>query len=239
MAKFKPEDIFDLHGRVAIVTGGNRGMSYHIVQQLASHGAKVYMAARSEASAREAIQRMEAEKPELQGKDRVVYLKLDLSTLKSAQDSANEYLQLEQRVDIIVHNAEIRAMGWRTLWESITSRPFDVRVVIVSSMIHSRAPAAGRFATLDEVNDPLAPPSSQDGIRSPWPALLPFCPSPQRNLTLPLQHLSPCGAATGAGTLRFTTSNWPFNKPKQIYLSHLAGELRKVAMCSQGSPTSV
>ncbi|KAF4588859.1 hypothetical protein EYR40_010414 [Pleurotus pulmonarius] len=40
----------------------------------------------------------------------------------------------------------------------------DVRVVIVSSTIHSRAPAAGKFATLDEVNDPLAPPSSQDGI---------------------------------------------------------------------------
>lgn len=79
----------------------SRGMGFHIVQQLASHGAKVYMAARSEAAAREAIQRIGAEKPELQGKDRVVYLKLDLSTLKSAQDSANEYLQLERRLDII------------------------------------------------------------------------------------------------------------------------------------------
>ncbi|KAJ8690280.1 hypothetical protein PTI98_011721 [Pleurotus ostreatus] len=190
MAKFKPEDIPDLHRKVAIVTGGNRGMGFHIVQQLASHGAKVYLAARSEASAREAIQRIEAEKPELQGKDRVVYLKLDLSTLQSAQDSANEYLRLEQRLDIIVHNAGIMnhpyaktadgledSMGinhfapfvfTKTLYPLLleTSRQpeSDVRVVIVSSSIHSRAPAAGKFATLDEINDPLAPPSSQDGI---------------------------------------------------------------------------
>ncbi|KAF7420840.1 hypothetical protein PC9H_011358 [Pleurotus ostreatus] len=181
MAKFKPEDIPDLHRKVAIVTGGNRGMGFHIVQQLASHGAKVYLAARSEASAREAIQRIEAEKPELQGKDRVVYLKLDLSTLQSAQDSANEYLRLEQRLDIIVHNAGIMnhpyaktadgledSMGIKyvecLLYGTSRQPESDVRVVIVSSSIHSRAPAAGKFATLDEINDPLAPPSSQDGI---------------------------------------------------------------------------
>ncbi|KDQ24062.1 hypothetical protein PLEOSDRAFT_1048693 [Pleurotus ostreatus PC15] len=178
MAKFKPEDIPDLHRKVAIVTGGNRGMGFHIVQQLASHGAKVYLAARSEASAREAIQRIEAEKPELQGKDRVVYLKLDLSTLQSAQDSANEYLRLEQRLDIIVHNAGIMnhpyaktadgledSMGIKYVECLLYGQPeSDVRVVIVSSSIHSRAPAAGKFATLVEINDPLAPPSSQDGI---------------------------------------------------------------------------
>ncbi len=48
---------------------------------------------------------------------------------------------------------------------SILSPPSALLCVFkVSSTIHSRAPAAGKFATLDEINDPLAPPSSQDGI---------------------------------------------------------------------------
>ncbi|KAL0954793.1 hypothetical protein HGRIS_003741 [Hohenbuehelia grisea] len=191
MNKFDPtKDIPDLTGKVAIVTGGNRGMGFHVVQQLVNHGAKVYMAARSEVSALEAIAKIEAAKPEIKSKNQINYLHLDLGTLKSAQASATEFLGLETELDILVHNGGLMNHPYAKtsdgledgmainhfapfvftkllsplLIKSAEKQGTDVRVIMVSSEIHSRAPPGGKFASLDEINDPLAPPSSQDGL---------------------------------------------------------------------------
>jgi NAD(P)-dependent dehydrogenase (short-subunit alcohol dehydrogenase family) len=95
-------------------------MGFHLTQQLANHGAKVYLASRSGDSAKvgpasliflacidayfynqEAISRMEAENPKLQGQNRVVFLHLDLGNLKGTQCAAEQYLSLEPRLDIL------------------------------------------------------------------------------------------------------------------------------------------
>lgn len=109
----------DLTGQVAIVTGGkyaqppflsfklqltssrSRGMGFHIVQQLAIHGAKVYMAARSESSAKEAIARIESQNPELRGENKVVFLQLDLSSLKASRSAAERFLESETKLHIL------------------------------------------------------------------------------------------------------------------------------------------
>ena len=49
MASFAAKALFDLSGRVAVVTGGGTGIGYMIARGLASNGAKVYIAARKEA----------------------------------------------------------------------------------------------------------------------------------------------------------------------------------------------
>lgn len=76
-------------------------MGFQIVQQLANHGAKVYLAARSESASKTAISRIESENPELSGKGSVVFLRLDLSTIAGAQSAAEKFLQLESRADIL------------------------------------------------------------------------------------------------------------------------------------------
>ncbi|KAF9488902.1 hypothetical protein BDN71DRAFT_1435804 [Pleurotus eryngii] len=48
------------------ILSSSRGISFQLTQQLAKYGAKVYLAARSEAAAKEAIERIERETPELQ-----------------------------------------------------------------------------------------------------------------------------------------------------------------------------
>ncbi|KAJ7700233.1 hypothetical protein B0H14DRAFT_3528127 [Mycena olivaceomarginata] len=78
-------------------------MAFHIVQQLANHGAaKVYMAARSESAATAAISQIEAENPALNEKGSVVFLHLDRSTIAGAQSAAEKFLQLESKADILV-----------------------------------------------------------------------------------------------------------------------------------------
>lgn len=87
--------------QVAIVTGGNNGLGKESVRQLALHGAKVYMASRTESRAIECIDELERDHPELHGKSRIIFLKLDLTSLESCQRAAKEFLEKEERLDIL------------------------------------------------------------------------------------------------------------------------------------------
>ncbi|KAF5368335.1 hypothetical protein D9758_002229 [Tetrapyrgos nigripes] len=100
------EDLVDLKGKVAIVTGGNTGVGYATIQMLARKGAKVYMAARNEGKATEAIKQLQAE-----GISDVHWLNLDLSDPRRAQSAGKEFLEKEKRLDILVNNAAIGAVG--------------------------------------------------------------------------------------------------------------------------------
>ncbi len=48
------ERLFNLQGKVALVTGGSRGIGYMIAQGLLQAGARVYITARNEAPCMEA-----------------------------------------------------------------------------------------------------------------------------------------------------------------------------------------
>ncbi|PPR03222.1 hypothetical protein CVT26_008070 [Gymnopilus dilepis] len=102
------DDLADLHGKVVIVTGGNTGIGYGTVQFLVRRGAKVYIAARNEQKALDAIKQLETEGIE-DGK--LEWLKLDLSDPRLAKQAAKEFLEKESRLDILVNNAAIGAVG--------------------------------------------------------------------------------------------------------------------------------
>ncbi|KAJ3877441.1 hypothetical protein F5051DRAFT_6311 [Lentinula edodes] len=59
---FDPQnDLTELSGKVIIVTGGNRGTGLATVKHLARAGATVYMAARNEGKALQAIEKLNHE----------------------------------------------------------------------------------------------------------------------------------------------------------------------------------
>ncbi|KAJ6500609.1 hypothetical protein C8R45DRAFT_819771 [Mycena sanguinolenta] len=94
-------DIPDLKGRVAIVTGGNTGLGYTTVRELARHGAKVYMASRTQSTADAAIASIKSDVPSAQ----VEFLAFDLTSLSSAKAAAKKFMDKEERLDILVLNA--------------------------------------------------------------------------------------------------------------------------------------
>ncbi|KAF7290297.1 NAD-binding protein [Mycena chlorophos] len=101
-SKFSVDDIPDLSGQVAIVTGGNSGVGWETVKALLAHNAEVYVAARSKSRATEAIDTLEA----ATGK-RAQFLQLDLADLASVKASAEDFLRRETRLDMLFNNGGV------------------------------------------------------------------------------------------------------------------------------------
>ncbi|KAF7354228.1 NAD-binding protein [Mycena venus] len=102
----REEDLVDLHGKVVLVTGGNTGIGYTTIQMLVRKGAKVYMGARNSARAAEAIERLKVEN---MGDGSVHWLELDLSDPRLASKAAKEFLERENRLDILINNAGLQS----------------------------------------------------------------------------------------------------------------------------------
>lgn len=97
-------DMPDLTGKVAIVTGGNTGIGFETVKQLLLKNSKVYLAARDETKAMDAIAKLKDET----GHD-AIFLKMDLADLDSVKAAANEFLGKEERLHLLYNNAYVLA----------------------------------------------------------------------------------------------------------------------------------
>ncbi|KAI0718979.1 NAD(P)-binding protein [Cerioporus squamosus] len=100
--KWGVANIPDLSGKVMIVTGGNAGIGKETVKALLLRGAKVYMAARSEAKALVAVEELRA----ATGRSAIV-LKIDLADLRSVKAAAAEFLSRESRLDVLFNSGGV------------------------------------------------------------------------------------------------------------------------------------
>jgi NAD(P)-dependent dehydrogenase (short-subunit alcohol dehydrogenase family) len=96
-------DIPDQRGRTAVVTGANSGIGYETARALASRGARVVLACRSEAKGREAEARILAAVP---GAD-VRFEALDLGSLASVRAFAEKLRATQARLDLLCNNAGV------------------------------------------------------------------------------------------------------------------------------------
>nr|GAT49936.1 short-chain dehydrogenase/reductase family protein [Mycena chlorophos] len=95
-------DMPDLTGKVAIVTGSNSGIGYHVALRLLRKKARVYVAVRDSEKTRRALTRLE----DATFGD-IRFLELDLNDLVSVKRAAERFLSKEQRLDILVNNGGI------------------------------------------------------------------------------------------------------------------------------------
>jgi NAD(P)-dependent dehydrogenase (short-subunit alcohol dehydrogenase family) len=91
---------FDLSGKVALVTGGSKGLGKAMARGFAEAGADVVLASRSESELRTALAEV------LKGTDRRGHFVVaDLSKRAEADRLAAKALELTGRIDILVNNA--------------------------------------------------------------------------------------------------------------------------------------
>lgn len=87
--------------KIAIVTGGNRGIGFEICRQLARMGIKVILTARDEGKGKDAVRKLQYE-----GLD-VVFYSLDITDEQSIKRLAGWVEQTFNRIDILINNAAI------------------------------------------------------------------------------------------------------------------------------------
>ncbi|RYO82324.1 hypothetical protein DL766_003119 [Monosporascus sp. MC13-8B] len=98
-------DVPDLSGRVVLVTGGNNGLGKESARKFAKHNAKVYMGARSEQKANEAIAEIKKTVPNAD----IVFLELNLASFDSIKKAVQQFVGENDRLDILMNNAGIMA----------------------------------------------------------------------------------------------------------------------------------
>ena len=99
-------DIPDLAGRTAVVTGANGGLGLQTAMALGGAGAHVVMAARNQAKAESARQEILARHPQAS----LEVVPLDLGDLSSVASAAEQILAAHRSIDFLVNNAGVMGM---------------------------------------------------------------------------------------------------------------------------------
>ncbi|CAG8698361.1 14826_t:CDS:2 [Dentiscutata erythropus] len=157
---FTFDKIPDLTGNVAIVTGGNTGIGYFTCRELARKNAHVFMLGRNLEGCQAAIEKIKSET----GNQDVEFLHLNLKSLKSVKECAENFLARDLPLHILINNAGITTTTF-SLTEDGIQEEFGVNHVghFVSktkehSLAHKNAESGIKF---EKLNDPNAHDSKQ------------------------------------------------------------------------------
>ena len=91
--------LFDLSGRVAVVTGGNGGLGLGMAEGLAAAGASIVVAARNRAKSEEAVAML------MRSGAQAAAVTLDVADPVSCRDMVRQAVERFGRLDILVNNA--------------------------------------------------------------------------------------------------------------------------------------
>ncbi len=108
-------NLFDIRGRVALVTGGSRGIGLMIARGFVEAGARVYISSRNTDACEEAA-------ADLGGPDHAVAFPADLSSLEEIERLAAAIEEREDSLDILVNNA---GATWGEPLESFPEHGWD------------------------------------------------------------------------------------------------------------------
>jgi 2-deoxy-D-gluconate 3-dehydrogenase len=109
------KDLFSLEGRVALVTGGSRGIGRMIAEGFLNQGAKVYISSRKADKCDEAAAALSAFGP-------CISLPQDVSTTAGCLALAERLTALEPKLDILVNNA---GAAWGAPFEEFPESGWD------------------------------------------------------------------------------------------------------------------
>jgi NAD(P)-dependent dehydrogenase (short-subunit alcohol dehydrogenase family) len=128
-------DTLDLAGRVAVVTGGAKGIGRGIVDVLAGHGADVVVADLDAGEAQRAAQEVD------RNGSRVTAASVDVTDWNSTHALVRDVIKEFGQLDILVNNAGVsRSIPFVDLDEAEWDRVFDVNVKGVFIACHAVLP---------------------------------------------------------------------------------------------------
>lgn len=180
--QFSLEEVPDLTGKVAVVTGGSEGIGYGCTHTLLSNNIKkLFIISWSEDIIEDALKAIKEEMGEDKA-SRVEWLKCDLADWEQTGKTALEIAQKTDRIDILINNAARGIMTYQLakngvdlhmasnhfghvvltshllpLLKSTAEKGDKVRIVQLGSNAHENAPKDTKFESIDELNTDLGP----------------------------------------------------------------------------------
>jgi NAD(P)-dependent dehydrogenase (short-subunit alcohol dehydrogenase family) len=132
--------VTDLHGQVAVITGGNSGIGKETAAALAGMGAHVIVAARNPTKAAAAVTELRARAPGAT----IEHLPLDLASFASVRAFADTFTERFDRCDVLVNNAG-GSLRRRSVTEDGHETQFQVNHLshfLLTALLHDRIDAA-------------------------------------------------------------------------------------------------
>jgi NAD(P)-dependent dehydrogenase (short-subunit alcohol dehydrogenase family) len=151
------KDLFSLAGRVALITGGSRGIGKMIAEGFIAQGAKVYISARKADACNHTAQELSKGGP-------CVSIPMNVATVAGAKALAAAVMLKEPKVDILVNNAgaawgakfdEFPEEGWDKVLNLNAKTPFFLTQALAPAL--RKAATAARPAKVINI-------ASIDGI---------------------------------------------------------------------------
>jgi NAD(P)-dependent dehydrogenase (short-subunit alcohol dehydrogenase family) len=138
------DGLFSVEGKVAVVTGGSRGIGLMIARGLVEAGARVYISARK-------ADACDAAAKELSASGECISVPADLSTDEGCRHLADEVGKREERLHVLVNNA---GANWGAPLADYPDTAFDkvfaVNVKAVFNLTRLMLPLLAKAATDDD-----------------------------------------------------------------------------------------
>lgn len=128
--RFRFDQIPDLTGRVAIVTGGSAGIGYYAALPLARAGATVVILSANEEKGKQTETEINNELKGLSCYGSVTWQGVDLGNLKEVDAVAKKLARELERLDIFIANAGIAQAPYGLTPDGL-ERHFEVRITAV------------------------------------------------------------------------------------------------------------
>ena len=150
--------IFDLTGKVALVTGSSQGIGLALAEGLAEAGAKIILNGRNEKKLKDAAYHLK------QNYKSISFLQFDVTEYSTVTQKINEYYDTGARIDILVNNAGIQyrapledfpAEKFELLMKTNVSSIFNVGQAVAKYMIRE---GEGKIINIASVQTALARP---------------------------------------------------------------------------------
>lgn len=139
------DTLFDLTGKVCVVTGGSRGLGYYMSQGFLEAGAaRVYITARKATACLDAAEALSDV-----GKGECIAMPGDISSLDDIRAFAAALAEKESSIDVLVNNAgagwgasleEFPEMGWDKVMDLNVKSPFFLTQALLPLLRAGKSP---------------------------------------------------------------------------------------------------
>jgi NAD(P)-dependent dehydrogenase (short-subunit alcohol dehydrogenase family) len=180
--QFSLDQVPDLSGKVAVVTGGSRGIGYGCSHTLLSNNiSKLFIVSKSQSSFDEALKSISSDLGEEKAK-KVTWLQCDMGDWKAVAETAKKISNETDRIDILINDAGRGIMTYELtdygvdrhmavnhighviltshllpVLKKTAAEGNTVRIVLLGSNAHQATPSDCSFSSLSELNTDLGP----------------------------------------------------------------------------------